>query len=118
MGRRVTNITSMAETAEEERRARMRQYLLTMAFRTACVLLMLFVRGPLLWFVAASAIFLPWIAVMLANHVKQRRRRPVERPEGVVEVIRPRVSSADWARAEQHDEHRDEHRDQPRERSA
>ncbi|NLT26055.1 MAG: DUF3099 domain-containing protein [Microbacteriaceae bacterium] len=96
----MTNITSMTESAEEERRARMRQYLLTMAFRTVCVLALMFVRGPAIWFVAASAIFLPWIAVMLANHMKQRRVRHVDRPDaGVVDVVRPTVTADDWVRA-------------------
>lgn len=100
MNTRVTNITSMVESPEEERRARMRQYLLTMVFRSCCVLLLLFVRGPLIWVVAASAIFLPWIAVVLANHVRERRRKPVVRPEvGQVDIIRPRVTAEDWARA-------------------
>ena len=107
---RVTNITSMAESAEEERRARMRQYLLTMAFRTVCVLLMAFVRGPLLWVIAASAIFLPWIAVMLATHMKQRRRKPVEQPSGVVDIRRPAVSVDDWAAASTADDRRAEER--------
>lgn len=100
MSKQVTNITSMAESAEEERQARMRQYLLTMAFRTACVVLMVFVRGPLIWFIAAGAIFLPWIAVVLVNHIKERRRRDVERPDvGAIEIYRPPVSVDDWARA-------------------
>lgn len=100
MNTRVTIITSMTESAEEERRARMRQYLLTMAFRTVCVLSLMFVRGPAIWFVAAGAIFLPWIAVMLVNHMKQRRVQRVDRPDvGVVDVIRPTVTADDWARA-------------------
>lgn len=100
MNKQVTNITSMAESAEEERRARLRRYLLTMAFRTSCVVAMVFVRGPLLWVLAFSAIFLPWIAVVFANHVRQRRTRPVERPDaGAVVVYRPTVTADEWADA-------------------
>lgn len=86
MSRQVPNITSMAQTAEEERRRRTRQYLLTMAIRSFCVLLMVFVRGPWLFVVAAGAIFLPWIAVVIANHVRERRLKPVIRPEAAAVV--------------------------------
>ena len=100
MNKQVTNITSMAESAEEERQARLRRYLLTMAFRTSCVVAMVFVRGPLLWVLAFSAIFLPWIAVVFANHVRQRRQQSIERPdEGAIVVYRPPVSADDWVDA-------------------
>lgn len=87
----------MAESAEEERRARTRRYLLMMAIRTVCLMLMVFVRGPWLWVVAAVAIFMPWIAVVLANHVSQRRRPQVTSPDrDAIVVYRPPVSSDDW----------------------
>ncbi|QUY61494.1 DUF3099 domain-containing protein [Gulosibacter molinativorax] len=97
MSRQVPNITSIGESEEEERRHRTRQYLLTMAFRSVCVLLMVFVRGPMLFVVAAGAIFLPWIAVVIANHVRERKIRPVERPDAaaVVKYAEP-VRSNEW----------------------
>ncbi|WP_087003136.1 DUF3099 domain-containing protein [Gulosibacter sp. 10] len=105
MPRQVPNITSIEESAEEERRHRTRQYLITMAIRTACLLLMVFVRGPWLWVCAAGAIFLPLIAVMYANHARQRRLVPIERPEaGAVEVRRDPVSADAWYRAADADE--------------
>lgn len=93
---RATNITSMAETAEEERTARMRRYALTMGIRMVCVLLLVVVRGPWLWLVAAGAIFLPWIAVVFANHLRQRRQPVVERPHGVVARYQEPVRAEDW----------------------
>lgn len=97
MTRQVPNITSIGESEEEERRHRTRQYLLTMAIRSACVLLMVFVRGPWMFVVAAGAILLPWIAVVIANHVRQRKIRPVERPDAaaVVKYAKP-VRSYEW----------------------
>lgn len=97
MSRQLPNITSMAESAEEERRHRTRQYLITMAIRSVCVLLMVFVRGPWLFVVAAGAIFLPWIAVVIANHVRQRKIQPVLRPDvGAVERYDETVHSDQW----------------------
>lgn len=97
MSRQVPIITSMAESAEEERRRRTRQYLITMAIRSVCVLLMVFVRGPWLIVVAAGAIFLPWIAVVIANHVRQRKVQPVLRPEEAPVVkFEGQVNADDW----------------------
>lgn len=97
MSKRITNITSMTESAEEERQHRTRNYLMTMAIRTLCVLLMVFVRGPWLWVVAAGAIFLPWIAVVIANHVYERKLQPVLQPDATAVAIRhPDVKSDQW----------------------
>ncbi len=97
MSRQAPIITSMAESAEEERRRRTRQYLITMAIRSVCVLLMVFVRGPWLIVVAAGAIFLPWIAVVIANHVRQRKVQPVLRPEEAPVVkFEGQVNADDW----------------------
>lgn len=93
----VVNITSMSESAEEERQSRTRRYLLMMAIRTICLMLMVFVRGPWLWAVAAVAIFMPWIAVVLANHVRQRRMSQMRSPnDSALVVYRPPVSEQDW----------------------
>lgn len=90
MNNNVTNVTSMSMSAEEERRFRIRRYVLTMAIRTACFLLMIVVRGPMLWALAAGAIFLPMIAVMLATHVRTLRQRTVESPDARA-LVRPRM---------------------------
>lgn len=102
MGNTVTNVTTMTETAQEERQARLRQYLLTMAIRSACFILMVWVRGPLLIVLALGAIFLPMIAVMLANHAKTRRQKPVEAPDSHALAVRYEPVGEDaWARATQ-----------------
>lgn len=102
MKAKVTNVTSMTVSAEEERQARIRQYMLTMAIRTVCFLLMIVVRGPMLWVLAIGAIFLPMIAVMLANHVRARRQRAVESPDATaITVYRTPVSEEQWRDASQ-----------------
>lgn len=78
------NITSMPETAHEERVHRMRAYALTMGIRTACFLALIWVRGPWMLVFAAGAIFLPYFAVVIANHVRRRGPDHVERPATVI----------------------------------
>lgn len=77
------NITSMPETAHEERVARMRNYAIAMGIRTACFLALIWVRGPWMLVFAAGAILLPYFAVVLANHVRRRAPEEVARPQAV-----------------------------------
>lgn len=87
---RATNITSMPESVEEERHARMRKYALMMGIRLACFVALIWVRGPWMFVFAAGAIFLPYFAVVLANAVRMRRRGPVERPSSITPIGPPR----------------------------
>lgn len=84
MRKRATNITSMPPTAKEERARRMRNYAITMAVRTVCFLALIWVRGPWMFVFAAGAIFLPYIAVVLANAVTRRTAQTVDRPDSIV----------------------------------
>ena len=52
--------------------SRVRRYTITMAFRTACFIAMVFVDGPLRWVLFACAVILPYIAVIAANQAKLR----------------------------------------------
>ena len=51
----------------------MGRYLISMAIRTACVVLVFVVPGPLRWVFAAGAVVLPYVAVVLANASGRRR---------------------------------------------
>lgn len=55
---------------------RVNRYLFSMAVRTACVVLVLVVEGPLRWVFAVGAIALPYVAVIMANTVGERRQGP------------------------------------------
>lgn len=77
-------ITELPPSPEEEQGARMRKYALTMAVRVVCVIACLFVPGWWLLIPALGAIFLPYVAVVLANVVSRRGRRTVERPGSIV----------------------------------
>lgn len=68
--------------------SREKRYAITMAIRTACFVSMIFVSGPLRWVFLAGAVFLPYIAVVLANQadttskdVKVDRGEPAEAPQ-------------------------------------
>lgn len=65
-------ITSARVASSEEMSGRIRRYSITMAFRTACFIGMIFVPGVGRWILFACAVFLPYIAVVLANQAQQR----------------------------------------------
>ena len=51
---------------------RQKRYAITMAFRTACFLSMIFVPGALRWVLFGLAVFLPYVAVILANQANTK----------------------------------------------
>jgi hypothetical protein len=65
-------ITNARSATSAEMSGRVRRYTITMAFRMVCFLSMLFVHGWLRWALLAFAVFLPYIAVVLANQADQR----------------------------------------------
>jgi hypothetical protein len=62
---------------------RINRYLVSMAIRTACVILVFVVPGPARWLFAIGAVFLPYVAVLFANATDRRRGQtqpsPVDR---------------------------------------
>lgn len=75
------SITSLPPSPEAERRARMIKYTVAMTIRVACIFAMLFVQGWWLAVFAAGAIFLPYIAVVLANAQGSGRAATLVRPD-------------------------------------
>ena len=82
-------ITDARMGTSEEMSSRIRRYTITMAFRAACFLAMIFVEGVFRWVLFGCAVLLPFIAVIAANQVNQRFREgkkmthalPSQRPE-------------------------------------
>lgn len=64
-------ITDAATGRSRELRGREKRYAITMGFRTACFIAMVFVPGPLRWVLFGCAVFLPYVAVVLANQSHQ-----------------------------------------------
>lgn len=66
-------ITTAAPAAEDDIGARQRRYLLSMALRTACFIGAVAVGpGWFRWVLIAGAVFLPYVAVVMANAMPGR----------------------------------------------
>jgi hypothetical protein len=65
--REVRSITDVPESHTDEMHRRMVKYSLAMGIRLACLLLFFFIDGWARWLFVAGAVFLPWIAVIIAN---------------------------------------------------
>jgi Protein of unknown function (DUF3099) len=81
-------ITDARMATSEEMASRIRRYTITMAFRAACFIAMIWVPGAFRWVLFACAVVLPLIAVIAANQVNQHFRAgkmthalPSDRPQ-------------------------------------
>jgi len=68
-------ITSARPARSVDIHRRQTRYLLSMGLRTICFVLAIVTTGPLRWSFVAGAVFLPYVAVVLANATD--RREPV-----------------------------------------
>ena len=80
-GSGATNITDARTGSSAEMSQRIRRYTVTMAFRTVCFLVaVIFAHGWLQWVLFAGAVFLPYVAVLLANQANTKGlKKPVRR---------------------------------------
>jgi hypothetical protein len=63
-------ITSASRPRSEDIRGRERRYLISMALRTICfILAVVFMGHWVMWLFLVGAVFLPYVAVVLANAV-------------------------------------------------
>lgn len=83
MGSRATPtvITDARSGTSKEMATRQKRYAITMAFRTACFIAMVFVSGNFRWVLLAGAVFLPYIAVVFANQANTRTPHSIEIPQ-------------------------------------
>ncbi len=61
------SLTSARPSLSVDQHARQVRYLISMIIRTVCVALAVVVDGPWRWFFLVGAVFLPYVAVVLAN---------------------------------------------------
>ncbi len=69
----VYTITDAGTSHSDDLNSRINKYLVSMAIRTACVILAVIVHDWLRWVFIAGAVGLPYVAVLLANARNQRR---------------------------------------------
>jgi Protein of unknown function (DUF3099) len=81
----VFRISSAPQPHSDDLSERMTRYLVSMAIRTGCVLLVVVVHGPLRWLFAVGAIGLPYVAVVMANASRRPREPGVGAPCAVTE---------------------------------
>jgi hypothetical protein len=81
-------ITSLAPSPEEDRRARMVKYSIAMGVRLLCIIACFFTPGWWLLIPATGAIFLPYVAVVLANVSMKSADAAVLRPGGLLPTRR------------------------------
>jgi len=60
-------ITSAQDALSVEQRGRQRRYFISMMVRTGCFISTIFLPNPYRWVAMAGAVFLPYIAVVIAN---------------------------------------------------
>jgi hypothetical protein len=60
-------ITSARTSHSDDIHRRQGKYLLSMAVRTICFILAVVLTGPLRWVMVGAAVFLPYVAVVVAN---------------------------------------------------
>lgn len=65
-------ITDAHSASSQSQAKRQKRYAITMAFRTACFVCMIFVPGAFRWVLFGGAVFLPYIAVLFANQTDSR----------------------------------------------
>jgi len=74
------NITDARAGNSVDMTQRIRRYTITMAFRTVCFLVaVIFAHGWLQWTLFAAAVFLPYMAVLLANQSNTKGQKRVVR---------------------------------------
>jgi hypothetical protein len=94
----VFSVTGLPTSLQEDRRGRMRRYLLSMGIRTLCFVLAVVALGVLHWTVVGwglvvAAVILPYIAVVMANATRSHGGTalgPVTPNDGAAPQLSPR----------------------------
>ena len=82
------NITSARTSHSDDLHRRQVRYLLSMGIRTVCFVLAIVTSGPVRWILVAAAVFLPYVAVILAN---AKDRRSEAGPASFLDQDRPEI---------------------------
>lgn len=88
---RAQSATSLPQAPTDDADSRFTRYLVTMGIRMACIIAMVLITpyGWYTWVLAIGAVFLPYIAVVIANVGQDTRRDGPENPERVLDAPAP-----------------------------
>lgn len=80
---RALSATSLPRAPRDDAGSRFAKYMITMGIRVACFVAMVLITpyGWYTWVLAAGAVFLPYIAVVVANVGQESNRTVAESPE-------------------------------------
>ncbi len=92
------SITSARTSHSEDLHKRQVRYLMSMGIRTVCFVLAIVTTGPLRWVLVSAAVFLPYVAVVLAN---AGDRRTSTGPPEFVHEERPALTAGEAASPDQ-----------------
>ena len=114
-------ITNAQRPASADLKSRQIRYGVTMAFRVACFISMIWVPSPYRWVLLGAAVVLPYIAVIIANQADQRGQSGSFEP-GAAEpgpaIARPQRPQLDWAADPLEEQERRQREERLRERSS
>lgn len=80
----VHRITDAGAALSDDQSGRTRRYLWSMGIRTACVVGAVIAPAPWRWVLVVGAVFLPYVAVIMANAGRERSDR-----EGFTVAMKP-----------------------------
>ncbi len=93
---RAQSATSLPQAPRDDANSRFTKYMVMMGVRIACFIAMAVVT-PYGWYTfvfAAGAIFLPYLAVIVANVGQDAAQTTAENPERMIEAPRPAAPTA------------------------
>ena len=97
MAEQPQSVTSIGQSPEEERRGRVVRYSLIMLVRLICIFLAVaFPGGAVMWLGFIGAIFLPYVAVVLANAVSSGTHKTKAKAAEAPTLV---ISADAWANA-------------------
>lgn len=70
-------ITTAQRGVSDEQRGRRNRYMVGMGIRTVCFVAAIAANGPLQWILLGGAVFLPYIAVFIANAGREWDKSPL-----------------------------------------
>jgi hypothetical protein len=111
-------ITDAQTGTSADLKSRQIRYVITMGFRVACFVAMIWVPSPYRWILLGAAVVLPYIAVIFANQADQRHDRgefdrggPIDAPQIDSWTIRQLEAPPEHRHDDRQDDQQDDQQD-------